>query len=251
MPVPSVITDLSTTAASNFPAGSDAPSTIDDTLRAHGAFIKQIYDGPLIPAYGSAGAPAYGFTSDPNTGWYGEGSDVLSAATGGTKRVSIGAPGASTPAIKAFATPSVDSAFSAYLGQDGSNNTRVQLSHNDSDGLSIIDFTGSVFAKGRISRGGTAVLDISATRNVTIAAPASGVAVSITGVTGANALVVSGGPIRTTSLLVADLLSPATAGAGARAFATDATGTTFGSVPVGGGSNGVPVYCDGTDWRIG
>jgi hypothetical protein len=93
MPVPTVITDLSTTAASNFPAGSDAPSTIDDTLRAHGAFIRQIYDGPLIPAYGSAGAPAYGFTSDPNTGWYGEGSDVLSAATGGTKRVSIGAAG--------------------------------------------------------------------------------------------------------------------------------------------------------------
>jgi hypothetical protein len=44
MPVPTVITDLSTTAASNFPAGSDAPSTIDDTLRAHGAFIRENYN---------------------------------------------------------------------------------------------------------------------------------------------------------------------------------------------------------------
>jgi hypothetical protein len=44
MPTPTVITDLSTTAASNFPAGSDAPSTIDDTLRAHGAFIRENYN---------------------------------------------------------------------------------------------------------------------------------------------------------------------------------------------------------------
>jgi hypothetical protein len=45
MPTPTVITDLSTTAASNFPAGSDAPSTIDDTLRAHAAFVAQLYAG--------------------------------------------------------------------------------------------------------------------------------------------------------------------------------------------------------------
>lgn len=45
MPVPTVITDLSTTAASNFPAGSDSPSSLDDTLRAHAAFIAQVYSG--------------------------------------------------------------------------------------------------------------------------------------------------------------------------------------------------------------
>lgn len=39
--------------------------------------------------------------------------------------------------------------------------------------------------------------------------------------------------------------------AGSRAFVTDATTTTFASIVVGSGSNGVPVYHDGTDWRIG
>lgn len=38
---------------------------------------------------------------------------------------------------------------------------------------------------------------------------------------------------------------------GARAFVTDATATTFASVAAGGGSNKVPVYCDGSNWRIG
>ena len=47
-------------------------------------------------------------------------------------------------------------------------------------------------------------------------------------------------------------LLPSAAGIeGARAFITDATSTTFGSVAAGGGANNVPVYSDGTDWRIG
>lgn len=39
--------------------------------------------------------------------------------------------------------------------------------------------------------------------------------------------------------------------AGARCFVTDATGTMFMSPVVGGGSIGVPVVYDGTDWLIG
>lgn len=39
--------------------------------------------------------------------------------------------------------------------------------------------------------------------------------------------------------------------AGARAFVTDATVTTFASAVVGSGTNKVPVYSDGTVWRIG
>ena len=45
MPVPSVITDLSTVAASNYPAGTDSPSTLDDVQRAHASFIAQLRDG--------------------------------------------------------------------------------------------------------------------------------------------------------------------------------------------------------------
>ena len=44
---------------------------------------------------------------------------------------------------------------------------------------------------------------------------------------------------------------PAGAPVGSRRFVTDATATTFASVVTGGGSNAVPVYSDGADWRIG
>jgi hypothetical protein len=54
-----------------------------------------------------------------------------------------------------------------------------------------------------------------------------------------------------TPLTVAQLPSVAVAGEGAVAFVTDATATTFASVVAGGGANNVPVYCDGSNWRIG
>lgn len=44
MPVPSTINDLSTTAGSNSPAGSESPALIDDYLRTHASFIKQVND---------------------------------------------------------------------------------------------------------------------------------------------------------------------------------------------------------------
>jgi len=36
-----------------------------------------------------------------------------------------------------------------------------------------------------------------------------------------------------------------------RAFVTDATATTFNSIVAGSGANKVPVWSDGTNWRIG
>jgi len=45
MPTPTVITDLSQTAASNYPAGTDSPSVLDDVQRAHAAFIALLRDG--------------------------------------------------------------------------------------------------------------------------------------------------------------------------------------------------------------
>jgi len=52
MPVPSSITDLSKNASDNSPAGTEsAKGTIDDYLRAHGAFIRQLSDqvnGPTV-----------------------------------------------------------------------------------------------------------------------------------------------------------------------------------------------------------
>lgn len=51
MPVPTLITDLSATAASNSPSGSEAPTEGDNHLRTAYAFIKQLYDGVSGVAY--------------------------------------------------------------------------------------------------------------------------------------------------------------------------------------------------------
>lgn len=45
MPLPTAITDLSQTASSNYPAGSDSPIVLDDTQRAHASFIALLRDG--------------------------------------------------------------------------------------------------------------------------------------------------------------------------------------------------------------
>jgi hypothetical protein len=57
--------------------------------------------------------------------------------------------------------------------------------------------------------------------------------------------------LKTGSAIVSGLPSAATAGLGARYIVTDATVTTFASIVAGTGGNTVPVYSDGTNWRIG
>ncbi len=54
MPVPSSISDLSTTPALNSPPGSESPSSIDDYLRTLSAFIRQINDSAATKADDSA-----------------------------------------------------------------------------------------------------------------------------------------------------------------------------------------------------
>lgn len=57
--------------------------------------------------------------------------------------------------------------------------------------------------------------------------------------------------IKTTPVTVSALPAAATAGVGARAFVTDADAMVFGNLAVGGSGNAVPVYSDGSNWRIG
>lgn len=57
--------------------------------------------------------------------------------------------------------------------------------------------------------------------------------------------------VKTISTTVGALANAATIGAGGRAFVTDANTTTFNAVVGGGGANSVPVFSDGTDWKVG
>lgn len=57
--------------------------------------------------------------------------------------------------------------------------------------------------------------------------------------------------IATNATTVANLPTAASAGSGARAFVTDANSTSFNASLVGGGSNAVPVFSDGSAWKVG
>jgi len=50
---------------------------------------------------------------------------------------------------------------------------------------------------------------------------------------------------------VANLPSAVTATAGARTFVSDSSVTTFNATVAGGGSNTVPVFSNGTNWKVG
>ena len=68
--------------------------------------------------------------------------------------------------------------------------------------------------------------------------------------TNGNIVADTNGLIRKRNYTVATLPAAASL-AGAAAFVTDANATTFASIVAAGGANGVPVYSDGTNWRIG
>ena len=55
----------------------------------------------------------------------------------------------------------------------------------------------------------------------------------------------------TTVFTVATLPSASTSGVGARSFVSDSAGSSFGSTVVGSGGVTVPVYSDGTNWKVG
>lgn len=54
-----------------------------------------------------------------------------------------------------------------------------------------------------------------------------------------------------TNYTVATLPSAVTSGKGARSFVTDALAPTFGATVATGGLVAVPVYSDGTNWKVG
>jgi hypothetical protein len=57
--------------------------------------------------------------------------------------------------------------------------------------------------------------------------------------------------VQTTPVTYVQLPTAVNAGAGARAFITDGSSTTFAATVAGGGANKVPVYSDGTVWKVG
>jgi hypothetical protein len=57
--------------------------------------------------------------------------------------------------------------------------------------------------------------------------------------------------VNTIPVTLVQLPTATVAGAGTRAFITDGSTTTFGATVSGGGANKVPIYSDGTNWKVG
>lgn len=93
--------------------------------------------------------------------------------------------------------------------------------------------------------------------NLNIQAQASGGGsnagiILISGYNGADATrIETRGPVRQPGVTFASLPAAGTVGAGTRHMITDSSVSTFGSVAAGGGSTLIPVYSDGTNWRVG
>jgi hypothetical protein len=79
---------------------------------------------------------------------------------------------------------------------------------------------------------------------------AGGVSIGTATDAGAGNLFVTG-VVKSTVYTVATLPSASASGSGARAFVSNALAPIFGATVVTGGAVAVPVYSDGTNWKVG
>lgn len=132
MPIPASINDLSTTAGSNSPAGSESPSLIDDYLRTYASYIALLRDAAqnnsfnYVVATGSANAITATF------------SPAITALTDGlilNVKASLANTGAATFSPNGLtAKPIVSMSHAALVGGEIGANGFVSLEYNTSVG---------------------------------------------------------------------------------------------------------------------
>ncbi len=162
MPAPTSITDLSTTASSNGPAGSETPDVLDDYARAHAAFIAQLHSEKApkaTPTFtGTVTAPDLRATSSFRVGdnakmsisWSLTGAGTITtnlpygaaATSGGGLLIITGSDSGGQPfcAVYAVATsmPSTaDSVTSALIVRQGASTPSITIAGSGSSTVSI------------------------------------------------------------------------------------------------------------------
>ena len=208
---------------------------------------------------------------------------TLQDATDTTKQANFDLSGLTTGTTYSYKLPAVSGAALATLGnisQTFSGNVSFAGSFTSSGSATInSSFTNSTsinsnattatLTMGGTSNTGTITLGqstVSQTVNISNGATASGSTKTLNigtgGLTGSTTAIAIGstagtstttinGILKQQTYTVATLPSAATSGTGARSFVTDALAPAFGATVVTGGAVAVPVYSDGTNWKVG
>jgi len=139
------------------------------------------------------------------------------------------------------------------LGANTSGSSNTAIGRNSLQAVST--------SSGNTAVGFTALYLTTGSNNVAIGSNAGyGNASANANTTGSNTTVIGNtsttltqtyGVTKSTNYTVATLPSASTSGVGARAFVTDALAPTFGATVATGGAVAVPVYSDGTNWKVG
>jgi hypothetical protein len=147
----------------------------------------------------------------------------------------IGASGATRPR-NIYVGSVTYSTLGFRMGRD--YEIRWTVSNSDPTAGAQLTLRAGSFAADALCIGGVSNSFPAITRN--------GAGISITGGAGGSTA-----HIKVPGVTVANLPAAATAGAGARAFVTDALAPVFGSAVAGSGAVNVPVYSDGAAWNVG
>lgn len=186
MAVPTLFSNLSTTPGTNvaYISGSDSPIVLDDHLRTVYAFIASVYansgNGWASP-YLTAANPSYTGTLTGGTGIVdlGSGQFYKDAAgnfglgtTAPTRKLTISGAGVFSAALApAIRLDNTTSGRSAIIDFDNSDFLNIWASDAGAGGIKL--FTGA--------GAGTERLRIASPGNVTITAPSSGIALTVSG----------------------------------------------------------------------
>jgi len=153
--------------------------------------------GKFKAAAGAIGAPGISWQLETTSGLYRAGSGAFRFSVSSTDVIKITGAGVTIAAPSSGDTLTIlslttnKSIIAGILG--AANNPRLFVTHTEASGLTQLDFTGSSNFNGALSVGGVAAISLSNARNVTIAAPGSGDALTVNGVSSSRAATFQGG----------------------------------------------------------
>jgi len=150
----------------------------------------------------------------------------------------------------ATAPDGTDSSKYIDMGINGNNYSSSAWTVSGADDGYVYVNSGNL-TLGTDTPGTTVKVHVGGTLAANIVATFSNTNLTVTGNISATSGNVWAKYVRTTPSTVTGLGYANVAGAGARAFVTDANTITFNSVVSGGAGNNMPVFSDGTNWRIG